>query len=106
MLPALLTVLSIALGFALDCLLGDPAWLPHPVRWIGRLICGLERLLRRISPPRQAENAPPESFSSSSPPGFLPPSPPGSCGDAGCYIPLPSRRYRPFSVTRSWQSNP
>ena len=50
MLPALLTVLSIALGFALDCLLGDPAWLPHPVRWIGRLICGLERLLRRVFP--------------------------------------------------------
>ena len=50
MLPALLTVLSIALGFALDCLLGDPAWLPHPVRWIGRLIRILERLLRRGFP--------------------------------------------------------
>lgn len=29
-------------GFILDLLLGDPAWLPHPIRGIGRLIGWLE----------------------------------------------------------------
>ncbi len=37
--------LSIALAGLLDILLGDPRRLPHPVRWIGRLIGALERLL-------------------------------------------------------------
>jgi len=32
----------------LDLLLGDPRWLPHPVRLIGRLAVGLEWLLVRI----------------------------------------------------------
>jgi adenosylcobinamide-phosphate synthase len=35
-----------ALAYALDWLLGDPAWLPHPVRWMGRLIRGGEGCLR------------------------------------------------------------
>ncbi len=36
----------IAAALALDLLLGDPAWLPHPVRLVGRAIdCG-ERILR------------------------------------------------------------
>jgi adenosylcobinamide-phosphate synthase len=30
---------------ATDLLLGDPRWLPHPVRWIGQLIMVTERLL-------------------------------------------------------------
>lgn len=33
-------------GFLLDLLLGDPMWLPHPVRLIGKLIEGTEKLLR------------------------------------------------------------
>jgi adenosylcobinamide-phosphate synthase len=32
----------------LDLLLGDPRWLPHPVVGIGRMITGLERILRRL----------------------------------------------------------
>lgn len=32
---------------ALDALLGDPEWFPHPVRGVGRLIGGLETLTRR-----------------------------------------------------------
>lgn len=36
---------SFALAYALDWLIGDPAWLPHPVRWMGRMIKGGERLL-------------------------------------------------------------
>lgn len=34
----------------LDLALGDPRWLPHPVRWMGHLISALEGLLRRIFP--------------------------------------------------------
>jgi len=40
---------SFALAYALDCLIGDPTWLPHPVRWMGRMIKGGEGLLRRFS---------------------------------------------------------
>src|SRR5215475_16160857 len=35
-------------GGLLDLLLGDPVWLPHPVRGTGRLISFLEQQLRRI----------------------------------------------------------
>src|SRR6266851_5630353 len=38
---------SFALAYALDWLIGDPLWLPHPVRWMGRMIRGGERPLRR-----------------------------------------------------------
>lgn len=31
------------LGFLLDLLLGDPYWLPHPIRLIGNLIAALDR---------------------------------------------------------------
>jgi adenosylcobinamide-phosphate synthase len=41
------SVTPLLLGFFLDQLLGDPAWLPHPVRWIGRLISVVERPLRK-----------------------------------------------------------
>lgn len=40
----------VALGFALDLLIGDPHWMPHPVRWIGWLISHLESLIRPIFP--------------------------------------------------------
>jgi adenosylcobinamide-phosphate synthase len=40
------------LGFLLDQLLGDPDYLPHPIRWIGRLIQLLETVLRRVLPQR------------------------------------------------------
>ena len=37
-------------GFALDLLLGDPAWIPHPVVWMGRCIAWLEERLRTAFP--------------------------------------------------------
>lgn len=37
---------AILCGFALDLLLGDPAWMPHPVVWMGRAISALEGFLR------------------------------------------------------------
>lgn len=39
-------------GFALDLLLGDPAWLTpvHPVVLMGRAITALEKLLRTLFP--------------------------------------------------------
>jgi adenosylcobinamide-phosphate synthase len=40
---------SFALAYALDWLIGDPTWLPHPVRWMGRMISGGEWLLRRFT---------------------------------------------------------
>ena len=30
----------------LDSLLGDPHWIPHPVRWMGRFISGYEKFIR------------------------------------------------------------
>lgn len=38
--------LALAIGFALDLLLGDPAWLYHPVCLIGRYISWMEKKLR------------------------------------------------------------
>ena len=38
-------MLAFFFGFLLDLLLGDPYWLPHPIRLIGSLISGLEKKL-------------------------------------------------------------
>ena len=43
-------MLAVGLGFILDLLLGDPHWLYHPVRLVGRLIGALERALRGMFP--------------------------------------------------------
>jgi adenosylcobinamide-phosphate synthase len=42
------TTTALTIGALLDLLLGDPRWLPHPIRGMGRLIQALERPLRRI----------------------------------------------------------
>ena len=46
MIHAALTAFII--GALLDLMLGDPRWMPHPIRGIGLLIQRLEKLLRRI----------------------------------------------------------
>lgn len=43
-------VLAAVLGFLLDVLLGDPAWMTHPVVLMGRCITRLEAGLRRAFP--------------------------------------------------------
>ena len=37
--------MEIVIGFMIDCLLGDPYQLPHPIRWIGNLIARLDKAL-------------------------------------------------------------
>ncbi len=50
-------VYAMGIGFLLDCVLGDPHVLPHPVRWMGRLILFLENRLhgKRTGPESDAE---------------------------------------------------
>lgn len=38
-------------AFMLDIILGDPHWLPHPVRWIGRAVYFIETGLRKTGLP-------------------------------------------------------
>ncbi|MBS6396134.1 MAG: cobalamin biosynthesis protein CobD [Clostridiales bacterium] len=45
-----LSILAVVLGFILDLLIGDPHWLYHPIRLVGRLISTLERILRALFP--------------------------------------------------------
>ena len=45
--PPALYVLPLA--FLLDILLGDPAYMPHPVRWMGNTIESLEPRFRKVS---------------------------------------------------------
>ena len=42
----MMTVWAVVGGFVLDALFGDPAWLPHPVVFMGRAIARLEGFLR------------------------------------------------------------
>ena len=42
----MMTVWAVVGGFVLDALFGDPAWLPHPVVFMGRAISWLEAFLR------------------------------------------------------------
>ena len=42
----MMTVWAVLGGFVLDALFGDPAWLPHPVVYMGKAISKLEKFLR------------------------------------------------------------
>ena len=42
--------MAVLCGFLLDCLLGDPGKMPHPVIWMGKAIFHLEKWLRRRLP--------------------------------------------------------
>ena len=45
-----LSILAVILGFILDLIVGDPHWLYHPIRLVGHLISGLEKILRKVFP--------------------------------------------------------
>ena len=40
-------ILPLLVGWTLDLLLGDPAWLPHPIVWFGKTIATFERHLNK-----------------------------------------------------------
>ena len=42
----MMTVWAVLGGFVLDALFGDPAWLPHPLVYMGKAISKLEKFLR------------------------------------------------------------
>ena len=44
---ALLYILPILIGWSLDLILGDPAFLPHPVVWFGKAIAFFEKKLNK-----------------------------------------------------------
>lgn len=46
----LYSLIALVIGFLLDLALGDPEWLPHPIRLIGWLIGKSEKGLRRLFP--------------------------------------------------------
>lgn len=43
-------VICVCIACVLDLILGDPAWLPHPVVTVGRAISRCEKLLRQVFP--------------------------------------------------------
>lgn len=43
-------VIVVLVAFVLDLIFGDPHWLPHPIRFIGLLIDGCEKVFRWIFP--------------------------------------------------------
>ncbi|HEX2926133.1 MAG TPA: adenosylcobinamide-phosphate synthase CbiB [Ruminiclostridium sp.] len=43
-------LIAVAAGFILDLILGDPHWLPHPVRLMGFVISKGESVIRRLLP--------------------------------------------------------
>lgn len=47
-LVAIYLAIVTASSFLLDAAIGDPKWLPHPVRWIGALISLLDKKLRPL----------------------------------------------------------
>lgn len=50
-----ISAMQVLMAGALDLLIGDPAWLPHPVRSVGRSISACESSLRRYYPTPDAE---------------------------------------------------
>lgn len=48
-----INALALLAGCVLDWLLGDPLWIPHPVRLMGRMIAAAESRLRRHFPGRE-----------------------------------------------------
>ncbi|GAB6145437.1 adenosylcobinamide-phosphate synthase CbiB [Desulfocicer niacini] len=43
-----MNLIVLPLAFALDLLLGDPRWLPHPIVWMGNAISRCEKIFRKL----------------------------------------------------------
>ncbi|MDF2586798.1 MAG: adenosylcobinamide-phosphate synthase [Anaerocolumna sp.] len=41
------SMVALLFGFVLDLIFGDPHWLPHPIRFIGKLISKTEKVIRK-----------------------------------------------------------
>ncbi|PID89597.1 MAG: cobalamin biosynthesis protein CobD [Bacteroidia bacterium] len=50
-------IIPLIAGFVLDSLLGDPLWLPHPIRWFGNAISFFERKLNKGNRLRRSKGA-------------------------------------------------
>ncbi len=48
------TLAAVVVGFITDIIIGDPDYPFHPVRLIGKMIAGLEKLLRKVFPKSKA----------------------------------------------------
>lgn len=48
--PVLPSMIALIIGFTLDQWIGDPHWMPHPIRLIGKMIAGGEKIIRRLFP--------------------------------------------------------
>lgn len=42
-------MITIVTGYVIDLIIGDPYWMPHPIRWIGLGISNTEKILRKFS---------------------------------------------------------
>ena len=49
-MKSIILTAPLVIGFLIDCLLGDPYKLPHPIRAIGRLISFMEKNIRKSMP--------------------------------------------------------
>ena len=52
------SLLALLIGYLLDLIIGDPRWMWHPIRAIGRLISALEKPLRGGGPSDKAHDRP------------------------------------------------
>lgn len=48
----MMTAWAVLGGFVLDAIFGDPAWLPHPVVYMGKAISRLENSSAPVCPKR------------------------------------------------------
>ena len=53
-------MIKLALAFGMDCLFGDPLWLYHPIRVIGKWIASLENGSGDGFLPESGEKGPPD----------------------------------------------
>lgn len=51
------SLIAISLGFLLDLLFGDPYFMPHPIRYIGKGISKFEKIIRKESDGEKAKKA-------------------------------------------------